>query len=151
MAITKCWNFRYHLILPWACLYQAHEVPVHYVPPMIQLSFLFFPFFQTPNNIKAHKGLKKNTLSSLFFSFFVVVVEWNPFPRSPPHWPREGGRGCLMSPPCLESQCCHLIPLFYLLLFFCLVLLLFLSYLLFFLPAGPFFWTFSIKFFNIFC
>ena len=34
------------------------------------------------------------------------------------------------------------------LLFFCLVLLLFLSCL--FLPAGPFFWTFAGKFFNIF-
>ena len=34
------------------------------------------------------------------------------------------------------------------LLFFCLVLLLSLSYLL--LPAGPFFWTFPRKFFNIF-
>ena len=26
--------------------------------------------------------------------------------------PPKGGRGCLMCPPCLESQCCHLIPLF---------------------------------------
>ena len=25
--------------------------------------------------------------------------------------PLKGGRGCLMSPPCLESQGCHLIPL----------------------------------------
>ena len=62
--------------------------------------------------------------------------------------PPKGGRGCLMSPPCLESQGCHLIPLCYLLLFFCLVLLPFLSYR--FLPAGPFFSTFSRKFFNIF-
>ena len=38
----------------------------------------------------------------------------------------KGGRGCLMSPSCLESQGCHLIPLSYLLSgFFCLVLLLF--------------------------
>ena len=29
--------------------------------------------------------------------------------------PLKGGRGCLMSPPCLESQGCHLIPLCYLL------------------------------------
>ena len=29
--------------------------------------------------------------------------------------PPKGGRGCLMSPPCLESQDCHLIPLYYLL------------------------------------
>ena len=29
--------------------------------------------------------------------------------------PPKGGRGCLMSPPCLESQGCHLIPLCYLL------------------------------------
>ena len=26
-------------------------------------------------------------------------------------YPLKGGRGCLMSPPCLESQGCHLIPL----------------------------------------
>ena len=35
------------------------------------------------------------------------------------HWcclsPPKGGGGCLMSPPCLESQGCHLIPLCYLL------------------------------------
>ena len=29
--------------------------------------------------------------------------------------PPKGGRGCLMSPPCLESQGCHLIPRCYLL------------------------------------
>ena len=29
--------------------------------------------------------------------------------------PPKGSRGCLMSPPCLESQGCHLIPLYYLL------------------------------------
>ena len=28
-------------------------------------------------------------------------------------FPPKGGRGCLMSPPCLESQGCHLIPLCY--------------------------------------
>ena len=40
----------------------------------------------------------------------------------------KGGRGCLMSTSCLESQGCHLIPLSYLLsCFFYLVLLLFLS------------------------
>ena len=31
------------------------------------------------------------------------------------HKPLKGGRGCLMSPPCPESQDCHLIPLRYLL------------------------------------
>ena len=36
--------------------------------------------------------------------------------RTPPCTPPKGGRGCLMSPPpCLESQGCHLIPLYYLL------------------------------------
>ena len=44
----------------------------------------------------------------------------------------KGGRGCLMSPPCLKSQCCQFDPNFlklYLLFvfFFCLILLLFLS------------------------
>ena len=29
--------------------------------------------------------------------------------------PPKGGRGCLMSPPCLESLGCHWIPLYYLL------------------------------------
>ena len=29
--------------------------------------------------------------------------------------PPKGGLGCLMSPPCLKSQGCHLIPLYYLL------------------------------------
>ena len=59
-------------------------------------------------------------------------LPWQPPFCAPP----KGGRGCLMSPPCLESQSCHLIPLCYL-LFFCLVLLPFLSYL--FVSAGPFF------------
>ena len=27
--------------------------------------------------------------------------------------PPKGGQGCLMSPPCLKSQGCHLIPLYY--------------------------------------
>ena len=35
--------------------------------------------------------------------------------RTPVPFPPKGGRGCLMSPPCLESQGCHLIPLCYLL------------------------------------
>ena len=39
----------------------------------------------------------------------------------------EGRPGCLMSPPCLESQGCHLIPLFYPLSCSYLPLLLFLS------------------------
>ena len=48
--------------------------------------------------------------------------------------PLKGGRGCLMSSSCLESQGCHLVPLSYLLsCFFCLVLLLFL-----FSANGPF-------------
>ena len=49
----------------------------------------------------------------------------------------KGGRGCLMSPPCLESQGCHLIPL----CISSLVLLpssVTLSVLSFFLPAGLF-------------
>ena len=33
--------------------------------------------------------------------------------RMPSEAPK-GGWGCLMSPPCLESQGCHLIPLYYL-------------------------------------
>ena len=47
----------------------------------------------------------------------------------PPATSPKGGRGCLMSPSCLESQGCHLIPLSYLLSCFfpCLALLLFLS------------------------
>ena len=51
--------------------------------------------------------------------------------------PPKGGRGCLMSPSCLESQGCHLIPLSCLLsCFLCLVLLLFLS--CHFSANGPF-------------
>ena len=48
-----------------------------------------------------------------------------PSPSPPP----KGGRGCLISLSCLESQGCHLILLSYFLpCFFSLVLLLFLSY-----------------------
>ena len=55
--------------------------------------------------------------------------------RMPSEAPK-GGWGCLMSPPCLESQGCHLISFCCLLsFFFCLVLLTVLLYL--FLPAGP--------------
>ena len=45
-----------------------------------------------------------------FFSF--GVSKHGPWLTQPPP---KGGRGCLMSPPCLESQGCHLIPLCYLL------------------------------------
>ena len=63
--------------------------------------------------------------------------------------PPKRGLGCLMSPPLsgisgLSFDC----TLLFSLLFFCLVLSPFLSYL--FLPTGPFLWTFSRKFFNIF-
>ena len=40
---------------------------------------------------------------------YVVVSKSTPPPSPPP----KGGPGCLMSPPCLESQGCHLIPLCY--------------------------------------
>ena len=61
----------------------------------------------------------------------------------------KGGQGCLMSSPCLKSQCCHLIPLYHLFscssayshCIFCLV---------FFLPTGPFSWLLSRNFFRIF-
>ena len=43
--------------------------------------------------------------------FFCVCVWHKIAVKQPP----KGGRGCLMSPPCLESQGCHLIPLCYLL------------------------------------
>ena len=45
-------------------------------------------------------------LYNILYIFFIASV------HSPPP---KGGRGCLMSPPCLESQGCHLIPLCYLL------------------------------------
>ena len=57
--------------------------------------------------------------------------------------PLKGGRECPMSSPCLESQGCHLIPLYYLLSCFsawsCYSFCLF----FFFLLSGPFAWTFS--------
>ena len=56
-------------------------------------------------------------------------------------WPPKGGRGCLMSSPCLESQGCHLIPLsFFLSFFVCLVILLSLS--CHFSANGPLSWLF---------
>ena len=63
----------------------------------------------------------------------------------------EGRPGMSDVSPCLESQGCHLIPLYYLLscssswsyYSFCLIFL-------FFLPACPFSWTFSRKFFQYF-
>ena len=48
-------------------------------------------------------------------------------------------------PPCLKSHGCHLIPLFYLLSCSSAQ-----SCYSFFPPAGPFSWTFSRKFFNVF-
>ena len=63
----------------------------------------------------------------------------------------KGGRGCLMSPSCLESQGCHLIPLSYLLsCYFCLILLLFLS--CHFSANGPVSWLFpqkTLKYFSL--
>ena len=77
-----------------------------------------------------------------------VFIFIPPPPPPPPH--PQAGRGCLMSPSCLESQGCHLIPLSYLLsCFFCLVLLLFLS--CHFSANGPFSWLFfqkTLKYFS---
>ena len=71
-------------------------------------------------------------------SVYFLCLTWSPVSDSShlgvPRWltsdaiantsTLKGGRGCLMSPPCLESQGCRLIPLCYSpLLFFCLVLL----------------------------
>ena len=47
---------------------------------------------------------------TLKFSIMPVTLPWASLPVPP-----KGGRGCLMSPPCLESQGCYLIPLCYLL------------------------------------
>ena len=79
---------------------------------------------------------------------------WGVFKASTSHGSHrtspKGGRGCLMSHSCLESQGCDLIPLSYLLsCFFCPVLLLFLS--CHFSANGPFSWLFSRKLSNIFC
>ena len=52
--------------------------------------------------------------SLLFFCLVLLLVVSHLFVPAGPFCP-EGGRGCLMSPPCLESQGCHLIPLCYLL------------------------------------
>ena len=72
-------------------------------------------------------------------TFFLL---WSLLTKVPPGCSTpKGGWGCLMSPSCLESQGCHLIPLSYLLsCFFCLVLLLFLS--CHFSANGPFSWLF---------
>ena len=60
--------------------------------------------------------------TSLMLSDFLVEIQpfcllscwWSCWVHSA--WcPLKGGRGCLMSPPCLESQGCHLIPLYSLL------------------------------------
>ena len=61
----------------------------------------------------------------------------------------KGGQGCLITPPCLESQGCHLIPLYCLLSRFSASS----SYsfrCISFLPTGPCCRTFLRKFFNIF-
>ena len=68
---------------------------------------------------------KKTVLSNSFF--FMLWSE-----------PPKGRRGCLMSPSCLESLGCHLIPLYYLLS--CSSALS-----LFFLPTGPFSWHFFLQ------
>ena len=94
-----------------------------------------------------HRGLQEQAVDStrlelLFFPLWSLLTK---VPRGCPT--PKGGRGCLMSSPCLESQGCHLIPLSYLLsCFFCLVLLLFLS--CHFSANGPFSWLFSWKLSN---
>ena len=65
-------------------------------------------------------------------------------------WPLKGDWGCLMSLLSGISRLSFDSTLLSPLLFFSLVLLVFLSYLLFFLSVGPFFWTFSRKFFQYF-
>ena len=104
------------------------------------VSWCFEP--NQPQRITLHQGWKKTSIYlevSHFTSHYTASLFFL--------YPWMGGRGCLMSHPSPESQGCHLIPLYYLL---SLVLLPspINSFLSFFLPAGPFSWTLSRKFFN---
>ena len=71
---------------------------------------LFFFFF--------NRGDTEGTNYSKIFCLLFVYVFLCKFVSGLILWfmdPPKGGRGCLMSPPCLESLGCHLIPLCYLL------------------------------------
>ena len=94
----------------------------------------------TKVNLLASEGNPFNnsvSLSCFTFYFFVSLKLPEGRPGMSDASPLSGISGLLF----------HSTLLFHL-LFFCLVLLPFVSYL--FLPAGPFFWTFSRKFFSVF-
>ena len=110
------------LPLPASCLLPPTRLP-HRPPLSLPPSLSFCCFFTSASSSSAS--------SSLFLLFhFLFLLSLCLLFISPP----TVGRGCLMSPSCLESQGCRLIPLSYLLSCFCccccclcLVLLLFLS------------------------
>ena len=82
------------------------------------------------------------SITTFFFASLLQAVAGSHW-FCTPNW----GRGCLMSPPCLEFQGWQLIVLYYLL--FCSIPIAF-SVLSFFLPTGPSSWPFSRKIFSIF-
>ena len=85
----------------------------------------------------------------LYTWLFICRFDFSKLPLTSLHMPPEGRPGMSdVSPLSGISGLSFDSTLLYPLLFFCLVLLLFLSGL--FLPAGPFFRTFSRKFFSIF-
>ena len=64
------------------------------------------PFMEKEKEEELAKEGKTSTVSVC-----MIACSWRKMAYS---WPPKGGQGCLMSPPCLESWGCHLIPLYYL-------------------------------------
>ena len=64
--------------------------------------------------LRLYLALPSSSTLSLTLTLAFTFYPYVPALPSPSTLPRKGGRGCLMSPPCLESQGCHLIPLCYL-------------------------------------
>ena len=82
----------------------------------LSLSFSFSLFLSLQVLKKKGRGCLDSSFHLHSNKVWVIVLHSLTFViPSSPQLPPKGGWGCLMSPPCLESQGCHLIPLCYLL------------------------------------
>ena len=105
----QCWRTTYgenYTLNVFSCscfsLSQFEQWPLYFERPFIVIFWLCTQEAFTVRHTWAE---------TLFFFFKIQYCTFSFLLYRPP----KGGLGCLMSPPCLESQGCHLIPLCYLL------------------------------------
>ena len=126
----RIWNVRMTsyqwFVMKWQChnvTWSTHKMTSH--SRTVTIALCWHLWFQKDALVGVAKimsqtfhTLYNKTIFTIVRTVFYKARLLNMFSVSPCLFlfqPPKGGRGCLMSPPCLESQGCHLIPLCYLL------------------------------------